>query len=75
MNRKEYSKVTECEFTAMCPLFAKFELEGLSNFWIAFYCKGDRKEECERRKLRKAGKEVPITLLPNGTHLECLKEE
>lgn len=67
--------MAECEFLEKCPIFAKFELEGLKNFWIAFYCKGDKQVECERKRLRKANKEVPITLLPNGTHLDSLKEE
>jgi len=62
----------DCPYLDDCPIFAKFSSEGLANIWISGYCKKDGGRNCERKKLRDAGKEVPITLLPNGTHLASL---
>jgi hypothetical protein len=60
----------ECEYLSTCPVFARFKLEGLKNIWISLYCKGPKNSECERLKLKKMGKDVPDTLLPNGKHIE-----
>jgi hypothetical protein len=62
----------ECEYLAKCPIFARFSNEGLRNVWIALYCRGAKKEECARKKLKDAGAEVPLTLLPSGEHLPSL---
>ena len=61
--------MVDCEYLEKCPIFARFKVEGAKNVWIEFYCKGSRQEECARKKLKKEGKEVPQSLLPNGTHL------
>jgi hypothetical protein len=65
--------VVDCEYLDVCPIFEKFKVAGAKNIWIEFFCRGSRRDECERRKLKKAGKAVPPTLLPNGTHLPTLK--
>ena len=62
----------DCEFLEKCPIFAKFKIEDLKNYWIHMYCKGTKQDDCSRKILRKQGKEVPKTLLPNGQHLEAL---
>jgi hypothetical protein len=65
--------MVDCEYLDKCPVFARFKVEGAKNIWIEFFCRGSRQSECERRKLQKLGKEVPPTLLPNGTHLPTPK--
>jgi len=45
----------------------------MDKFWIARYCRRGG-EGCERRRLKLADQEVPIALLPNGTHLALLSE-
>jgi len=62
----------DCEFLEGCPIFAKFKSEGSKNLWISNYCKLNH-EKCERKKLRINFESVPITLLPNGTHLKSLE--
>jgi len=63
-----------CKYVNTCPIFARFKSEGAKNFWISLYCTGSKQERCERFKLREWGKDVPITLLPNGKHLESLAD-
>ena len=63
-------KNTECEYLSKCPIFGKFRAEGNRNVWISFYCTGPKQEECERKKLKKTGAQVPTNLLPNGKVLE-----
>lgn len=62
----------DCEYLDKCPIFAKFKIEDLKNYWIFMYCKGAKQDECSRKVLRKQGKEVPQTMLPNGQLLEAL---
>jgi len=64
--------MADCEFLDKCPIFAKFKIEGLKNYWIGLYCKGVKQDKCARKILRNQGQEVPKTLLPNGHHLEAL---
>jgi len=61
--------MNDCEYLDKCPIFALFKSEGAKNVWISFYCQGSRQEECARKLLKKDGKEVPRTLLPNGSYL------
>jgi len=63
---------TDCPYLQKCPIFAKFANEGFKNFWIAMYCRGPNLEGCARKKMRDAGQEVPLTLLPSGSHLDAL---
>lgn len=65
----------ECEFLAKCPIYARFRFEGMKNIFIQSYCKGPMQDRCARKKLKKEGKEVPITLLPNGVYLKELAEQ
>ena len=58
----------DCEFMEKCPIYGKFSFEGLENVFIALYCKGDF-DNCERKKLKISGQEVPEKLLPNGKYL------
>jgi hypothetical protein len=67
--------VKHCEFKANCPIFAKFSSTGSRDFWIHLYCQGVDQEHCARKVLRKEGRPVPITLLPNGKHLPELAAE
>ena len=56
-------------------MFSKFRVEGLQNVWISMYCRGQFVETCARKKMRDSGEQPPITLLPNGLHLEGLGDE
>ena len=67
--------MAECEFIEKCPVFEKCKTGVIKGVFGTRYCKGQELENCERRKLKKAGKEVPLTLLPNGEHLESLKDK
>ena len=64
----------DCDFLDTCPIFAKFKIEDLKNYWISMYCKGNKQEECARKILRKQGEEVPKSMLPNGQHLQALNK-
>lgn len=66
--------MTECEFIAKCPVFEKCKTGVIKGVFGRLYCQGTKLEDCERRKLKKAGKEVPVTLLPNGEHMESLRK-
>lgn len=61
--------MAECEFIAKCPIFEKCQTGVIKGVFGIKYCKGSSLEDCERRKLKKAGKDVPPSLLPNGEHL------
>ena len=67
--------MADCEYLTTCPIFEKSESKVIEGVFASMYCKGSRMELCERRKLKKMGKEVPETLLPNGKHLELLRSE
>ena len=59
-----------CPNAESCPLFQRFTQNSLLQFWKDRYCNiDDRWPECERYKMNKKGKPVPITLMPNGTDL------
>jgi hypothetical protein len=64
--------MADCEYLAACPIFAHFRAEGIRNFWIQLYCKGQKQENCARKQLKAADQEVPRTLLPSGEHLASL---
>ena len=64
----------ECEFIKTCPIFERFRVEGLKNFYIRNFCQGKKLEHCERLTLRNEGQDVPITLLPTGKTLETLEK-
>ncbi len=64
--------MADCEFLEKCPIFNRFRSEGIANVWIGKYCKGSN-ADCERRKLRESGGQVPVTMLPNGSYLSSLE--
>ncbi len=65
--------MSECPNLVKCPIFNKFRSEGMANMWIRSYCK-DNFDNCKRKKLKDQNKEMPITLLPNGSHLQSLAD-
>lgn len=53
-----------------CPVFPKLTLT--LAFWKTMRCDTeDRFTGCARYRLKAAGEPVPLTLLPNGTHLSA----
>ena len=67
--------MNHCPYLETCPIFARFQNEGAANIWISTYCQGFKQEECVRKQMKDNGETAPITMLPNGTHLESLGEE
>jgi len=55
-----------CPHFAACPEFERFSAE-ISKY-VGQYCKGDF-DECERKKRKDAGQQVPPSLLPDGSSL------
>jgi hypothetical protein len=55
-----------CEFLKTCPIFEKSKMGAVTGAFIFLYCEGPKMADCERRKLKKEGQEVPLSLLPNG---------
>ena len=55
----------ECPLIVKCPLYAQFHMESTKDSIVILYCRGDF-GKCERKKLRDAGKDVPLKLMPNG---------
>lgn len=56
-------------------LFERFRDPESSKFWKSRYCGSSRCKDCERKKLIDRGTQamdVPITLLPDGQHLQSL---
>lgn len=58
--------MADCEYLEECPIFERFQNEGVKRFWIDLYCKTEKQEQCARKPLIRAGKPVPDTLLPSG---------
>lgn len=59
--------MSDCEFLAKCPVWAKFSTDTIKAIWIKNYCQGDKQDRCERKRRAAAGEPVPENLLPNGT--------
>ncbi len=57
-----------------CPLFAQFKMKSSLRFWQTYYCEQGF-DQCERYKLAKDSKPVPLNLLPNGRLLAVPLEE
>ncbi|RLC86795.1 MAG: hypothetical protein DRJ03_07740 [Chloroflexi bacterium] len=55
-----------CPHFAACPIFERFSSE--TSKYVGQYCKEDF-EECERKKRKDAGQQVPPSLLPDGGSL------
>jgi len=60
-----------CEYVHKCPAFKHFGIHDFEQFveMANKYCLSENKVNCERFKLRKAEKEAPEDLLPDGTKL------
>lgn len=58
---------TQCEFLDGCPMFQYF-CTCAEAVYRAAYCEGDY-HLCERRTRRRAGEDVPLNLMPQGTKL------
>ena len=59
----------DCEFLQKCPVFEKCTTGVIKGVFARLYCQGSKLEECERRRLKMNGAEVPPSLLPNGEHI------
>ncbi len=55
----------ECEFIAKCPFFNNISLPATADILKKRYCNGDY-AKCARYQMKKAGKEVPDNLWPDG---------
>ena len=64
--------MNKCDYLETCPIFEKAISGTIKGSYAVLYCKGSHMEEGARRKMKKEGKEVPITLLPSGDHLMSL---
>lgn len=61
-----------CSHIQSCELFVQFALNPALDIWKRHYCEGDF-ESCARFQMSKSGRQIPLTLLPNGatiTHRE-----
>ena len=60
-----------CEYLNKCPVFKHFGIHDFEQFvkMTDKYCLSKNRVNCERFKLRKAEKEAPEDLLPDGTKL------
>jgi hypothetical protein len=60
-----------CTNKAECALFTKFSTLSAVKIWKLLYCERDEVfATCQRYRLKLRGEPVPVTLLPNGTHLK-----
>ena len=64
-----------CEFYESCPIFNKSMTGMIERIYAVVFCKGARMKECERRKRKQEGENVPRTLLPTGAHMMSLAEK
>lgn len=61
-----------CTHISTCPLYEVFRSQALLKIWKSKYCESDY-ANCERFKLSCDARSVPLTLLPNGKHLDLPK--
>jgi hypothetical protein len=54
-----------CSHIKNCELFVQFALNPALDIWKEHYCEGDFKN-CVRFQQSKSGRQIPLTLLPNG---------
>ncbi|MBN1502992.1 hypothetical protein JW930_05600 [Candidatus Woesearchaeota archaeon] len=68
--------MADCENLATCAFFKEYETDedkkmALQGF-VNMYCKGDKQNECVRKKVSKAlggPQNVPVNMMPNGMPL------
>ena len=70
---REGWRMTSCERMAGCPLFKQFSINASLRVWTARYCEKGF-SSCERFKLAREGRQVPLNLLPNGRMLKVALE-
>lgn len=58
-----------CRFITRCPLFPKFKLDVVRQFWVDTYCTGEY-GACARFKSASQGVKPPDGLLPNGRMID-----
>ena len=58
-----------CTHSSVCPLYEVFRSQSLLKVWKLNYCEADF-TRCERFKLSCDAQPVPLSLLPNGKHLD-----
>ncbi|NMB75228.1 MAG: hypothetical protein GYA21_08865 [Myxococcales bacterium] len=61
----------QCPHAADCPLFAAFQVRAFLRIWQMNYCDATF-ERCVRYQRIVEGKEVPLSLMPNGKQLPDL---
>lgn len=64
-----------CEFYEICPIFKKSDAGRIKGVYVFLFCKGSRRDDCERRKMKLRGEDVPLTLLPTGDYMMSLTED
>lgn len=63
-----------CSHVETCELFVQFALNPALDIWKRHYCEGDF-NTCVRFQKSKSGRQIPLTLLPNGTVIELSGDE
>ena len=63
-------ELSDCAYLEGCPIFARIQSHELRTMWILEYCKGGESSQCERLKVKKQGRTVPIDLLPDGSTID-----
>jgi ankyrin repeat protein len=58
-----------CSHVETCELFVQFALNPALDIWKRHYCEGDF-DTCIRFQKSKSGRQIPLTLLPNGAVIE-----
>lgn len=58
-----------CSHVQTCELFVQFALNPALDIWKQNYCEGDF-NTCRRFQKSKTGRQIPLTLLPNGAIIE-----
>ncbi len=58
----------KCPHLSSCPMALAFRNHGSMGVWMALYCHADY-GTCARLRLAAEGREVPLTLMPNGALL------
>ena len=61
-----------CPNSEGCPMYEQFKMKLLLNFWRSLYCDSNMEyPNCRRFQLKRDGRPVPATMLPNGDDLSA----
>jgi hypothetical protein len=60
----------DCRYIDDCRMFAFIREHHVREDYVTMYCQGPKRDECERYKLRSAGRSVPLDLTPDGGTIE-----